>query len=79
MATCVKVSSRNQIAVPAEVRKELGIKPGDRLLVTVRDGQIIMTREPDDWIEHTRGLGHEIWDDVDPVEYVHSEREAWRD
>ncbi|WP_457636630.1 AbrB/MazE/SpoVT family DNA-binding domain-containing protein [Oceanithermus sp.] len=36
------VSSRYQITLPAEVRKALGIKPGDRLEVTVAGGQILL-------------------------------------
>jgi len=36
------VSSRYQITLPAEVRKALGIKPGDRLEVTVEGGQIVL-------------------------------------
>ena len=36
------VSSRYQITLPAEIRKALGIKPGDRLEVTVEGGQIVL-------------------------------------
>lgn len=79
MASTVKVSSRNQIVVPADVREELGVGPGDRLIVPVHDGDIVMAREPDDWLEYTRGLGSHIWRDVDPVEYVRRERGACPD
>ena len=36
------VSSRYQITLPAEVRKALGIKPGDRLEVTLEGGRIVL-------------------------------------
>ena len=36
------VSSRYQITLPAEVRKALGIKPGDRLEVEVESGRIVL-------------------------------------
>jgi len=36
------VSSRYQITLPAEVRRALGIKPGDRLEVAVEGGQILL-------------------------------------
>jgi len=36
------VSSRYQITLPAEVRKALGIKPGDRLEVEVEGGKIVL-------------------------------------
>ena len=79
MAIRVKVSSKNQIAIPAEARKELGIKPGDHLLVTIRDGLMYLMREPDDWVEETRGLGREVWAGVDVEEYINQERDAWTD
>lgn len=79
MVARVKVSSRNQIAVPAEVRKQLGIEPGDHLLIDVRDGWMVVMREPDDWVEYTRGLGREVWEDIDVEEYINQERDAWSD
>ena len=36
------VSSRYQITLPAEVRKALGIKPGDQLEVEVKGGRIVL-------------------------------------
>jgi len=36
------VSSRYQITLPAEVRRALGIKPGDRLEVEVEGGRIVL-------------------------------------
>lgn len=79
MALRVKVSSKNQIAIPAEARRELGIEPGDHLLVTIRDGVMYMMREPDDWVEETRGLGREVWEGIDVEEYINQERDAWSD
>ena len=38
MAIRVKVSKKYQIAVPSVVRKQLGIKSGDALLVELRGG-----------------------------------------
>ena len=42
----VKVSSKFQIALPSHVRKKLGIRPGDRLLVDVRGSHVLLAREP---------------------------------
>lgn len=78
MAIHVKVSSRYQIAVPAEARKRLGIQRGDRLLVEVRDGSLLLLPEPRDYPRHLRGLHREVWEGVEPQEYVGQEREAWR-
>lgn len=43
----VKVSTKNQIAVPSEARKALGIKAGDRLSVEIVDGaMVVKPRQP---------------------------------
>ena len=77
MVTRVKVSSRYQIAVPAEVRKKLSIRRGDHLLAEVRDGLILLVPEPRDYSRHLRGLHREVWEGVDAQAYVQQEREAW--
>jgi AbrB family looped-hinge helix DNA binding protein len=73
----VKVSNKYQIAVPAAVRKELNIESGDHLLVEIRKGHVVLMPEPHDYSRHLRGLHREVWEGVDPQEYVQREREAW--
>lgn len=45
MAMCT-VSSKGQITLPVRVRKELGIRPRDLLMVESADGTIVITRAP---------------------------------
>ena len=78
MAVLVKVSAKNQIAVPAEARRKLQIKKGDRLLVEVRDGYAVLMPEPQDYSQRLRGLHREIWEGVEPQGYIRQEREAWQ-
>jgi AbrB family looped-hinge helix DNA binding protein len=78
MAIRIKVSSRFQIAVPSEVRKKLGIKRGDYLVVDVRGSSIVLLPEPGDYSQHLRSLHREVWDGQDPQQYVEREREAWQ-
>ena len=78
MAVRVKVSKKHQIAVPSVVRKQLGIKSGDELLVELRAGYAVLLPEPQDSSRRLRGLHREIWEGVEPQEYVHQEREAWQ-
>jgi AbrB family looped-hinge helix DNA binding protein len=75
----VKVSSRNQIAVPSEVRKRLQIKPGDHLLIDVREGYVVLIPEPQDYSRHLKGLHSEVWESVEPQEYVRGERDDWQE
>ena len=75
----VKVSSRYQIAVPRIARERLNIESGDRLLVDVQDGLLILIPQPRDYVAHLAGLHREVWADLDTGTYLHEEREAWSD
>jgi hypothetical protein len=35
---------------------------------------VILIPEPENWAEYSRGLGAEIWEGIDPVEYVREVR-----
>ena len=76
--TTVKVSSRNQIALPSEARKKLDIKPGDRLLVQVQDGVLVLIPQPEDYVTALAGLHREVWEGVDADAYIDEERDAWQ-
>ncbi|MFZ5919557.1 MAG: AbrB/MazE/SpoVT family DNA-binding domain-containing protein [Chloroflexota bacterium] len=76
-AQSVKVSKRFQIAVPQQARKRLKIKSGDRLLVDIQDGLMIVMPEPQSYTNHLAGLHREIWEK--PEEYIAGERDAWDD
>lgn len=71
----VKVSTKHQISVPSEARRRLGIEAGDRLSVEVTEDAIILRRRPDRPSERLRGLGANVWKDVDPVAYVRQLRD----
>jgi AbrB family looped-hinge helix DNA binding protein len=75
--TTVKVSKRYQIAVPALARQLLNIKSGDRLLVDIQDGVMVLMPEPESYTESMSGLHKEIWTDIDAQNYVDEERKAW--
>ena len=40
----IKVSSKGQVVIPREVRKKLGVKGGEKLLVLTRDGDIALRK-----------------------------------
>ena len=41
-----KLSSKNQIVIPREVRPQLGLKPGDKVVLALRGDTAIMIRKP---------------------------------
>jgi AbrB family looped-hinge helix DNA binding protein len=79
MLTTVKVSKRNQIAVPAAARERLNIQSGDRLIVDIQDGMLILLPQPANYTDRLAGLHKEIWEGTDGQEYVTGERKAWVD
>ena len=79
-----KVSSRGQTVIPRSIRERYGLRTGSRVEWMARDSETILLRKvtikkPTDWSEWARslrGLGKEVWDNVDPVAYAHH---AWHD
>jgi AbrB family looped-hinge helix DNA binding protein len=63
----VSVSAKGQIAIPADVRKMLGIKKGDRLLLTAASKKIL--------IEKSSEITKKIEDDLSYLTKI-SERTA---
>lgn len=74
----VKVSNRYQIALPSLARKELNIRAGDRLLVDIQDGMIILLPQPQDYVEYLTGLHKDIWQNINTTSYLQQERDAWQ-
>jgi AbrB family looped-hinge helix DNA binding protein len=72
----VKVSSKNQISLPSEARRRLGIVPGERLTVEIRGDDLVLRRRPSRPSERMRGIGARVWDGVDPAERLRHERDA---
>ncbi len=75
--TSVKVSAKYQIAVPQIARKKLNIRKGDRLLVDVQDGVIVLIPQPKRYTDYLQGLHSEIWKDIDVQDYLKGEHDAW--
>ena len=73
----VKVSRRYQIALPRLARQRLNIQAGDRLLVDIQDGLLILIPQPQDFAARLAGLHREVWEGVDAAAYLEEERDAW--
>jgi AbrB family looped-hinge helix DNA binding protein len=76
----VKVSTKYQIAVPSEARRQLGIQAGDRLDVQIAGDAIVLRRSPERPSDRLRGLSAgRGWFDPDPVTFVRRLRDEWED
>ena len=67
------LSSKNQIVVPREAREALGVQPGDKLLIVVRDKTVIIVPRPRSWSKALRGLANQPY----PEGYLDQERASW--
>jgi AbrB family looped-hinge helix DNA binding protein len=53
-----KVTSKGQITVPVEIRRSLGVKPGDKICFKQQEGGIRVVRDVDENpFEKWRGIG----------------------
>ena len=75
-----KVSHKFQVVIPKEVRELLGITKGDTLDVYGKNHELIMKKseiiKPLS-LKNLKGLGKEIWKDIDVEDYIKKERECW--
>ena len=77
MNNVVKVGKRYQIVIPKKVREQIGVNIEDELIVSIRNGWIVMQPRPRRYSEYMQGLGKEVWKGTEATEYVRKEREAW--
>ena len=50
-----KMTSKGQITVPAEVRQQLNLKPGDRVVFRKKDGEYVI-ESATAWVDRTAGM-----------------------
>ena len=74
--TTVTLSSKNKIVVPKAVRQQLGLKSGDKLVISkTSDNKITLAKEPT--IEDFLGIVPPL-NDIDPVDRIRELRDNWR-
>jgi AbrB family looped-hinge helix DNA binding protein len=69
----VTLSARNQIVIQRVARKALRLKPGDKVLVVVRSGKLLVLRKPKSYHAAIRGLARRAY----PKTYLQKERQSW--
>lgn len=75
-----KVSHKFQVVIPKDIRELLGISKGDILQVYEKDDEIVMKKTENKTrlsLKDLKGLGKEIWKDIDVEDYIKKERESW--
>jgi AbrB family looped-hinge helix DNA binding protein len=69
------LSSKSQLVLPAEIRRKLGIHPGDRLVVEVEGDYAIIRKAPHSDVDALAAYRSEIWRDY--AEEVQKARDGW--
>jgi len=72
--TQVKVTRKGQVTIPLAIRKALGIKEGDFLVVREEDGKVIL--EKIGLPEPGEPVGREVYEEL--IRELERVREAWR-
>lgn len=55
------LSSKHQLVIPAAVRKQLGIKPGDQLDVQVYGDQAVIRKSPQSYVQALEKVTASLW------------------
>ncbi len=75
------ISSKYQTVVPAGVRRAMNLGAGDALLwqVIQVNGKSKAVAEPKakNWTSYTRGLGKQVWENIDIGQYINDLRDEW--
>jgi AbrB family looped-hinge helix DNA binding protein len=77
MGKVVSLSSKYQIVIPREVRRQLNLEAGDGLLMEVCGNTLVLVPRPRSYTARLRGLHKDVWRDVDAAAYVREERKGW--
>ena len=74
----VRVSTKGQVVIPLAIRRRLGIKPGDQLVIVGGEHEAVLMKATR-YAESLRGIARGIYgrtrEEVDA--YVRGERRTW--
>jgi AbrB family looped-hinge helix DNA binding protein len=69
------LSSKHQLVIPAAVRKQLGLKPGDQLDVQVEGDQVVIRKAPQSYVQSLEKVTASLWKGYGPE--LQGDRDQW--
>ncbi len=79
VAAAASVTSKNQITIPKEIRKDMQINSGDKLMFRKKGNDWTIKRLPGDFVEYLKELGKGMKKNI-TLEELHKEfEEGWDD
>ena len=78
MEAVLKLNEKSQIVISKQMRKALGLKPGDQLAAVVEGGKIVLRPKPKNPAARLRGIGKGTWGDRSKIDtYLDKLRDEW--
>ena len=74
-----KLSSKYQIVIPRDVRRQLKLTAGQKMYIyPINEDRAVLAKEPSSYVKAMRGLGKEVWESLGGgEEYIKQERASW--
>lgn len=78
MEAVLKLNEKSQIVICKQIRKTLGLKPGDQLSAVVEGDKIVLRPKPKNLARRLRGIGKGTWGDRARIDaYLDKLRNEW--
>ena len=78
MENVLTLNQKSQIVISKQIRKKLGLKPGDQVAAVVEGDKIILRPKPKSSTAHLRGLGKGTWGSRSKIDaYIEKLRDEW--
>ncbi len=78
MEAVLKLNEKSQIVIGKQIRKTLGLKPGDQLSAVVEGDKIVLRLKPKNPARRLRGIGKGTWGDQAKIDaYLGKLRDEW--
>ena len=79
MEAVLKLNEKSQIVISKQMRKALGLKPGDQLAAIVEGDKIVLRPKPKNPAARLRGIGKSTWGDRTKIDnYLDKLRDEWK-
>jgi len=56
-----KIAGKGRLVIPKVLREKVGLKEGDYVQLELRDGEIVVVKEPSSAVEAMRGALKDVW------------------
>ncbi len=78
MAT-ITLSSKNQVTIPVDIVRSLGLKSGDKLIAELMDDHIVLLPQPESWTDYFMGSAKGLYGStVEEIDrYIAEVRYGW--